>query len=532
MQDTEATDDSGEKKSLILIVDDDPVVCRLYHYMLKQPAGQPSRQIDTALTFADAAALIARNDYHAIILDISLGDRDGLAFLAESTRIHPETPVILVTGQPDVETAVAAVRSHAYDYLIKPVSTEKLASTVARAVQLKTLRDEKKRVEIENLNHRHHIRDISTLKQAEEQIRNQNAFLHSVIEALGHPLMVIDAADYTVKIANAAARQINGTDAGKTCHAIIHHQNTPCDEKDACPLAEVLRTRRPVAMVHTHTAEPGKRVDHEVRAFPIFDSSGNIIQIIQYYIDITEKRRLESIAEAVNLMDNLGYIFSGIRHEIGNPINSVKMALSVLSMNLDTYPRKTIREFVDRSLSELARVEYLLKAFKNFSLFETPDVVPTSIQGFMVNFKSLVESDFRKKGVRIQLMLPKTDVMVMTDPRAFHQVMLNLTVNAVDALNGRDMPTITIAVTEKKDSVIVRISDNGIGMTEKELSDLFKPFFTTKAKGTGLGLVIVRKMLAKMHSMIHVDSAPNRGTVVTLTLPGVVSFESSGDQRV
>lgn len=526
MKDTK-TDGDGKKKPLILIADDDPVVCRLYHYMLKQQA----YQIDTALTVEEATALVTRNGYDAIILDISLGDRDGLALLAESTEKHPDTPVILVTGRPDVETAVAAVRSHAYDYLTKPVSQEKLSSTVARAVQLKTLRDEKKRVEIENLNHRHQIREIATLKQAEEQINGQNAFLNSVIEALGHPLMVIDVADHTVKIANAAARQINGTDAGKTCYAIIHHRNRPCDDKGTCPLAEVLRTRRPVVMSHPHKTSFGKRVDHEVRAFPIFDNAGNIIQTIQYYIDITEKNRLESIAEAVNLMENLGYIFSGIRHEIGNPINSVKMALSVLSMNLDTYPRKTIREFVDRSLSELARVEYLLKAFKNFSLFETPDVAPTSIQGFMVNFKSLVESDFRKKGIRIQLVLPQADVRVMTDPRAFHQVMLNLTVNAVDALSGRDMPTITIAVTEEKDGVIVRISDNGIGMTEQELSELFKPFFTSKAKGTGLGLVIVRKMLTKMHSMIHVDSAPNCGTVVTLTLPGVPPG-SSGDQSM
>jgi signal transduction histidine kinase len=83
--------------------------------------------------------------------------------------------------------------------------------------------------------------------------------------------------------------------------------------------------------------------------------------------DITEKTRLESIAQAVNTMDNIGFIFSGIRHEIGNPLNSIKMTISVLRKNLDRFPKETIREYIERTASEITRMEYLLKSLRNFS---------------------------------------------------------------------------------------------------------------------------------------------------------------------
>jgi hypothetical protein len=104
-----------------------------------------------------------------------------------------------------------------------------------------------------------------------------------------------------------------------------------------------------------------------------------------YISDITEKMRLSSIAEAVNTMNNFGYIFSGIRHELGNPINSIKTSLTVCKKNLQTYPRD-YQEFIDRSLSDLACVEALLKDLKNFSsMHENPECRRLYLS-FMDNF--------------------------------------------------------------------------------------------------------------------------------------------------
>ena len=625
------------KAPAILVVDDDRSVCDAFSMQLTRLG----YGVKTAGSHTEAENLLRDQVFDAIISDIFLGDKDGLDILEQSHRLQPDTPVILVTGLPTVETASAAVHLDAFEYLRKPVPMETLATTVARAVELKSLRLVKKRLARENENYqrdleqlvaartekliqsnqRYHllfenskdaiymasregeflalnasavhlfghereelmqvnalslyadpdryrqlceeieengfvkdfgvqfkqrdgavidclltahllidadghiegyqgiIRDITEQKKSDQKIRTQNVFLTSVIESLAHPFMVIDAADFKVKIANAAARR-NKKTQDATCYALNHGYDAPCSQKGlGCPVEQVVETKRPVHLEHVHNDAQGRECEHEVHAFPLLDNGGRVKQVIQYCIDITEKKRLEAIAEAANLMDNLGFIFAGIRHEIGNPLNSVKMALSVLSMNLDRYSPETVREFVDRAMGEVLRVEYLLKALKNFSMFETPDVEPVHMGRFMNNFKALVETDFAAKGVRIHVQMPTQPVFAITDHRAFHQVMLNLLTNAADALEEQDTPRIDIDVTPMSGFIQIQVKDNGCGMSEEGRHNLFRPFYTSKPQGTGLGLVIVKKMLSKMNGTVRVDSVLHKGTTVTMTLP-------------
>ena len=104
------------------------------------------------------------------------------------------------------------------------------------------------------------------------------------------------------------------------------------------------------------------------------------------------------------------------------------------------------------------------------------------------------------------------------DPRALHQVLLNLLANAADALAERDDPTIFISLEQVGNMINIKIIDNGIGMNETQQNNLFKPFYTSKTSGTGLGLVIVKKMVVKMNGMITLKSEPQVGTEVSLML--------------
>ena len=95
--------------------------------------------------------------------------------------------------------------------------------------------------------------------------------------------------------------------------------------------------------------------------------------------------------------------------------------------------------------------------------------------------------------------------------------------NASDSLEGREDPRIALSVWNLAGMVNIRIEDNGCGMTEDQQEDLFKPFYTNKAKGTGLGLVIAKKMLTKMKGFIEVVSEKNKGTIVDLFIPEGIS---------
>jgi signal transduction histidine kinase len=255
----------------------------------------------------------------------------------------------------------------------------------------------------------------------------------------------------------------------------------------------------------------------QLLGYTAYMSSDRFIWII--IRDITEKRRLESIAEAVNSMENISYVFSGIRHELGNPINSIKMTLSVLKKNLNEYSTNAVERFVDRAMTEISRVEYLLQALKSFSIFESPNIQNINLQDFLIRLISLVQSDLRESGININKVIDPASEAIKADPRLLHQVMLNLITNASDALDNRENPGIIIRTKNINGNVGITVEDNGCGMSEEMQTNLFKPFYTTKSRGTGLGLMITLKMVTLMKGEMEIKSTKDVGTKVTVFFP-------------
>ncbi len=235
--------------------------------------------------------------------------------------------------------------------------------------------------------------------------------------------------------------------------------------------------------------------------------------------DITEKQRLESIAQAINAMDNLGFVFSGIRHEIGNPLNSLKMALMALQQSNGHESRETLDEYIKRALADVGRMEYLLKSLKAFSLYERVELSEMSLVEFMEKFIALVEHDFHACGIRIRTAIPLDIGLVRIDERALHQALLNIFNNAAEALKGCPDPEIHITTQKRGELVWLKIRDNGCGIKPEQKKHLFQPFNTSKPQGNGLGLVITRKLLAMMNGDIAIESWLERGTEVRVSLP-------------
>jgi PAS domain S-box-containing protein len=134
-------------------------------------------------------------------------------------------------------------------------------------------------------------------------------FLEKVLESLTHPFYVIDARDYTIKMANSAARfgELTGT---CTCHAMTHRRDEPCLGEHPCPLEEVKRTKKPVVVEHVHYDKDGVPRNVEVHGYPILDEDGNVTQMIEYCLDITERKRADEEATASRqmlqlVMDNI-----------------------------------------------------------------------------------------------------------------------------------------------------------------------------------------------------------------------------------
>lgn len=352
------------------------------------------------------------------------------------------------------------------------------------------------------------------------QVETERALLAAAVEAANEAIIITTADGFISYVNPAVERAIchSGEKAlGQRISVLV--RRTGYKWKHFLKLVVRLRRGDLCDERITTKKQDGSVCVSDISVFPVRNASGAIMNYVVFQRDVTERVRLEAIAEAVNTMNNIGYTFSGIRHEIGNPVNSIKTTLSVLKANLDKFSGETVKVYIDRALSEISRVEYLLKVLKNFNMFESLKLEDVDINSFLSMLVSLVIDDFVRKGINIKSIIHPEARWVRADPRALQQVVLNVLSNAADALVEMEYPKIVIQAYKVQRQIKISIVDCGCGISEDEMNHIFKPFFTTKPTGTGLGLVLAKKMLAKMNGLIEVTSHKNAGTIIDITLP-------------
>jgi signal transduction histidine kinase len=272
------------------------------------------------------------------------------------------------------------------------------------------------------------------------------------------------------------------------------------------------------------------KCDHRSFSYRIFKLESIKQYLVVILKDVTDQSRLEAIDEASEMMNNISYVFSGIRHEIGNPLNSMKMALTVLRNNLAKFSKDEIKVYMQRMSDDAAKMEALLKSFKNFNMFEKPKTASVDLEIFFESLTLLLGADVRKKKIKISIDILPEAKLVRVDTRALQHVAMNILANAIDALIGVEQPTLKIRGEAVGETVFLSIIDNGCGMSPELAQNAFKPFFTTKPHGTGLGLVISQKMLRQMNCGISLQSELGQGTIITLSMPKCRTDKQGGKE--
>lgn len=248
------------------------------------------------------------------------------------------------------------------------------------------------------------------------------------------------------------------------------------------------------------------------------DGGRNVTHYLAVQRDVTEDRQLQTLAQTLNSMENLGYVFAGVRHELGNPLNSAKAALTFLRQHVESLPKGKVAAYLDAALAEMDRMEYLMKTLRSFTSHELVTVRATAMEPFLEQFVSVLRVSFEDRQATLDLRVPGDPGKALADPRALHQVLLNLVSNAVDAVEGCIAPTVTLEVRRWKEQLHLTVLDNGVGMSGEQQENLFKPFHTSKVHGTGLGLVLSRKLTAQMGGTLEIISQRGAGTAATVRL--------------
>ena len=358
-------------------------------------------------------------------------------------------------------------------------------------------------------------------KRAHERLREQAAFLQAVLDALRHPFYVIDVKDYTVKMANAAARP-GRLPKTTTCYALTHRLGEPCrGDEHVCPLEVVKETKAPITVEHIHRDADGEASAVEVHCHPLFDDEGNVDLVIEYTLDITERRRAEEQLEKLR-SEFLGMV----THELKTPLTAIKGSAAtalgsrrLLSAEENRELFQIIDEQADR-LRDLADDLLDMTRIEAGSLSVRPE--PVDLQAILEEARATLIRTGSLHEIRLEL--PDGLPAVAADRARVVQVLTNLLDNAAKFSPA----TAPIIMTAEGDSVhvTVHVRDQGQGIPKEKLPLLFKKFSrlhddaVQKLSGTGLGLAICKGIVEAHGGRMWAESAgEGQGSTFSFTLP-------------
>jgi two-component system, NtrC family, sensor kinase len=216
---------------------------------------------------------------------------------------------------------------------------------------------------------------------------------------------------------------------------------------------------------------------------------------------------------------SLGRLSAGVAHEIRNPLNAMKGAMTHLGQKWGHDP--LISQYTQLVTEEIDRLDRVVSEFLYFSKQAPPKLDPVDINNIILDTEDLLSREVDKRGILFRNLLQPSVPLVMLDSNQMEQVLLNLFFNAIDSLaKGGEIEVGTIVTgTENEKKLLVVVKDNGTGISDKDLPNVFDPFFTTKEDGTGLGLPLSLGIVEAHGGTIELDSRPGRGTQATIILP-------------
>lgn len=457
---------------------------------------------------------LGREALDIILADLRLPMYDGLSALRTVMERRPDIPFIFVSGTIGEEAAIEALTKGATDYVLKQ-SLMRIGPAVQRALR-----------EAHNQSER---------RQAEKSLAQSEAMMRGILNSVDEGFVVIDR-QYRIRSANRAyCSLVNLREEeviGRQCHAILHQNNQPCYESGLeCPVQHTFRTGTAHACFSTHQAASGALLYLELKSYPISDASGTIVSVIETINDVTEKCQLQEQLAHSQKMESVARLAGGVAHDFNNMLGVIIGHAELAMGRVDTSEPLfgNLREIRKAAGRSAALTRQLLAFARKQTVAPRVLDLNETVSGMLNMLRPLIGED-----IDLVWRPGKGASPVKMDPSQIDQILVNLCVNARDAITGIGRITIeTDLITFDPDYcrhhpeivagdyVSLIISDDGCGMEPEILGAIFDPFFTTKdiGRGTGLGLATVYGIIKQNDGFIKVHSEPGQGTTFKLYLP-------------
>ena len=261
----------------------------------------------------------------------------------------------------------------------------------------------------------------------------------------------------------------------------------------------------------------GKPVPVGVSATRILNDEGEFVGNVLILRDLAEVRRLQDEIRRTEKLAALGGLAAGVAHEIRNPLSSIKGLASYFGSKFSQGSED--KEAATVMVREVDRLNRVISELLEFARPSELKRRPTDLNALLDHSVRLVQQDAATRNIDIDVLTDPDVPWVSIDPDRMTQCLLNLYLNAIQAMGEGGRLTIK-SMRDDRGNARLAVEDTGRGIGEEDLNRIFDPYFTTKDSGTGLGLAIVHKILEAHNAGIAVSSTPDKGTVFTILFKG------------
>jgi two-component system sensor histidine kinase HydH len=343
-------------------------------------------------------------------------------------------------------------------------------------------------------------------------LQDTSAFADEVVTSLPVGLIATDK-DGKVVFFNSAAERITGLDVsetrGKNPEYILPHHL--CGLKEPLDRGESISEKEMVCEF-----AKDKIVPVSVSASKITNEEGQFVGQVLILRDLGEVRRLQDEVRRKEKLAAIGGLAAGVAHEIRNPLSSIKGLASYFKNKFED--DSDDKEAAGVMIQEVDRLNRVISELLEFARPTQLNPKSTDINELLEHSVRLIQQEAATKGIKIKLNLSQQRLSAEIDSDRFSQCLLNLYLNALQAMENGGQLTIENSITEES-LIKIEIKDTGSGIKSEDLNKIFDPYFTTKTKGTGLGLAIVHKIIEAHRGDIKIRSISEQGTAFTIVIP-------------
>lgn len=443
--------------------------------------------VETIGSIAEAANRGDWSDITAVILDRQLPDGTALDLLPNLKKWAPDAPVIVVTGHPDIEGAIVALRRGAYDYLLKPINPDALRAGIHR---------------------------IAERRQAQRRLAESKARTRALLDAIPDTMFRLSRTgvclDYRTHRGSTNDDRLGGLLGNHLSESSLPEEVV---ERMLAAIDETLATGEVESLEYVLPR------DGETQHFEARLVKSGVDEVVAIIRDVTEHRRAAQRALQTERLAAIGQMVAGLAHESRNAFQRSQACLEMLAMEVEDHPEAL--ELIERIQKAQDHLHHLYEEVRHYA-------APINLERQLCDLAQIwrdtwahLEVARQQKQVELREQSCGMDLTCRADPHALEQLFRNILENALAAC--REPATIVIrccgADIDGNDAVQIAFCDNGPGFDRESRAKVFEPFFTTKTKGTGLGMAIARRIVEAHGGRIAVGDLDEPGGRVFVTLP-------------